>query len=436
MIKRYSLIEVALLVIFTIGLLTAHLIVKIRSRVVLSDLVSLPGSGLSVSVPAGPGWERMPAWQYDESESSMMLISQFGTPGSSSMAVRWRYFFSTPDGSERELLEQKAGEIGAAVQSFDTLGQECPMVYARLLLPSAAREEIYLGVMRLNSNRSVELLVRAYGLGGFHGENVLKSVTGSIQFHPLQELVDGHVLTEEFLRTQANRLSRRLLPDEAFLIKDVAGKNLGYYHMRDSLSNDNGHPGFRMQMRQFEYNALELKSELWFDPLEKSYRWKTDLSNPRAEGALVYEITPDESESLLVTCNAKEVKTFPAGQFFLPEPLLTELAHAFLESDYGGVIVDVLAVRGQLVPVHLTKLSPSEAKAKAEAVESVVRMDFLYHPDSYEELLFDRSQNLLGKFEQQPGQRPRIWDAISVEALQQIFQKDFQASNDEIVFNK
>ena len=100
-------------------------------------------------------------------------------------------------------------------------------------------------------------------------------------------------------------------------------------------------------------------------PLDKDYRWKTDLSNPRAEGALVYEITPDESGSLLVTCNANEVKSFPSGQFFLPEPLLAELAYAFLQSDYSGVIVDVLAVKGQLVPVHLTKLPPEKAKAKS-----------------------------------------------------------------------
>jgi hypothetical protein len=42
----------------------------------------------------------------------------------------------------------------------------------------------------------------------------------------------------------------------------------------------------------------------------------------------------------------------------------------------------------------------------------------------------------LGKFEQQPRSRPRIWDAVSVEALQQIFQEDFQASGDEVVYNR
>ena len=427
-VKRYSLIEVSLLVIFMASLLIAHLIAKHRSTVVMSSGISLPGSGLWVSMPEGPGWDRTNTWQYEDAESSMMLISQYGTPGGSGMAVRCRYLFSTPDGSEPELLTQKATRINAMIQDVYRIGQEYPMVYARIFLPSAPREEVYLGIMRLESNRSVELLVRSYGLAGFHGENVFKAVAGGIQYRPGQEVADGRILIEEFLRTQSGGLSPRLEPEEAFLIKDTAGKNLGYYHARHSMSND-PQQALTTQIRQFEYNAQGFKSQLRLNPLGKNYHWKTDFRDFRTQGDQVYEIAPDENGVLGVTHNAKEVKTFPAGQFFLPEPLLVQLAHVFLQSDRSGVIVDVLNAKGQLVPVHLTKIQPAKAKAKSETAESVVRMDFLYHPDSYEELLFGRSQNLLGKFEQQPRSRPRIWDAVSVEALQQIFQEDFQASD-------
>jgi hypothetical protein len=423
-VKRYSLTELALLAVFVVGLLTAHLIVKLRARVFLSDLVPLPGFGVSVSMPAGPGWDRMGAWQYEDSGNSMILVSKLVAPSRGGMVVRWRFIFSTPDGSEQELLERKAGEISTVIQSFDTIGQECPMVYARMLLPQSPREEVYLGVMRLGFNRSLELLVRSSGLGTDHGENVLKTLAESVQYRPGQELADGQVWMDEFLKIQTNRLSRRSLPDEAFLITDMDGENVGYYDARHSVSKK-GQRAFKTQIRQFEYNALELKSELWFDPLEKKYRWKTDLGDPRTEGVLAYEIAPDESGRLVVTRNAKEDKAFPAGQFFLPEPFLVELAGVFLQSQYSRVTIDVLAARGQLVPVRLTKIPPAKANAKAETAESVVRMDFLYHPGSYEELLFDDSQKILGKFEQQPGRRPRIWDAVSTEALEQIFQEDF-----------
>ncbi|MHC5086899.1 MAG: hypothetical protein ACYSN9_03690, partial [Planctomycetota bacterium] len=180
------------------------------------------------------------------------------------------------------------------------------------------------------------------------------------------------------------------------------------------------------QIWQFEYNFQKLRSELRLNPRDKNYHWKTDVRNFRTQGTQVYEISPDENGVL----------TFPAGEFFLPEPLLIQLAYVFLQSDRSGVIVDVLNAKGQLVPVYLTKIPPARAKAKSDLAQSVVRMDFLYHSDSYEELLFDGSQNILGKFEQQPGRRPRIWDAVSPEALQQIFQEDFQASGDQVVSNK
>lgn len=424
-IKRYSLVEVALLMIFMLGLLIAGLIVKLRARVILSDPIALPGFGLSVSIPSGPGWERTPAWQYEDAENSMTLIGQFRRPGRGQTEVRWRFVFSTPAGSERELLERQAQRIGAVIQSFGRMGQDCPLIYARMLIPSAAQDEVYMGMMRLDANRSLELLVSSSEIGGIHGESVLRSMVGSIQYRPGQEAADGRALMDEFLQTQANRLRRPPLPDEAFLIKDAVGKNRGYYYARRSFSGYNGRRPYRVSVRQFEYNVLEFESELWFDPIEKDYRWETDLSNPRMEGTVVYEIVPDESGTLLVTCNAKEIKTFSPDRFFLPEPLLTELAKVFLQSNHSSVIVDVLAARGQLVPVHLTKLPPEKAKAKSEAVESVVRINFLCHPDSYEELLFDRSQNLLGKFEQQPGRRPRLWDAVSTESLQQIFKEDF-----------
>ncbi|MHC5179733.1 MAG: hypothetical protein ACYSOS_04335, partial [Planctomycetota bacterium] len=142
-IKRYSLVEVALLAIFFIGLLTAHLIVKVRSQVILSEPIALPGSGLSVSVPDNAGWTHSAAWQYDDLENGMMLVSQFTGSAHSRRVVRWNFVFVSPDISEKELLEQKAEKIDAVIQNFGKTDRECPMVYARMLLSQSSRQEIY-----------------------------------------------------------------------------------------------------------------------------------------------------------------------------------------------------------------------------------------------------------------------------------------------------
>ncbi|MHC4952118.1 MAG: hypothetical protein ACYTEU_14235, partial [Planctomycetota bacterium] len=64
-VKRYSLVEIVLLAILVVGLLIANLIVKARARVLLSEPLTLFGSGLSASMPANSGWEYTPVWQYE-----------------------------------------------------------------------------------------------------------------------------------------------------------------------------------------------------------------------------------------------------------------------------------------------------------------------------------------------------------------------------------
>ncbi|MHC4525852.1 MAG: hypothetical protein ACYSU8_10020, partial [Planctomycetota bacterium] len=203
-VKRYSLIEVVLLAIFMIGLLIASLIVKGRTRVLLSEPLTLFGSGLSASMPANSGWEYTPVWQYEKSENCMILVGQFRSPTRGGIEVRWRYLLSTPKGTEQELLKQQARNAGARIQSLNTIGDENPMVYARMYLDStAAAEEFYLGIMRLDFNRSVELLVKSSGMNGYYKENVFKSLAGSVQYQTPQKLTDGHALIDEFLKVQS-----------------------------------------------------------------------------------------------------------------------------------------------------------------------------------------------------------------------------------------
>ena len=353
-IKRYSLVEVSLLAFFMFGLILASWIANIRSRVILSDLIPLPGSGLAVSVPANKGWEQTPEWQYEEANSSMTLISQFGDPERRGIEVRWRYNFSSPTGSEQELLEQKAKAVNAAIQDLDTAGQKYKMTYAKLLLPQSPGELVYIGILCLEPNRSLELLVKSYGSTGFYEEKILESVANSIQYTPLNEVANGHALMESFLLDDKNFLNQSSLPEEAFLIKNSLGKNQGYYHAR-FLAPDEKDGLFRAKIQQLEPSLLKLDSHLSFDPIGNSIQWNTKLSNPRIKGTLAYEIQMDGNTVFTVMRNGKRIKTFPANQFFLPEPLLMEFSYAFLKCDYESVIIDVLSATGQLIPVQLTR---------------------------------------------------------------------------------
>lgn len=432
-VKRYSLVEVVLLLVLVMGLLLADLIVKRRANVLLSEPIALPGSGVSVSMPANPGWEHTPVWQYEESESSMTLVGQFRSPGRGKIEVQWRYILSTPDGSEQEVLKQRARDTGAVISGLETVGQVHPMTFARMLSGTARDiEEFYLGIMRLDYSRSIELLVKSSGINNFYEETIFKSLAACIQYQTPKQLADGHALIDAFLKNQWPRREKAAFPNEAFLIKDaMTGAALGYYNTTHSLYAED-EQALRLQIGQFENKSFKLDSLLWFNPLEKKYRWKTDLVYAGIKGPQVYEIETDEKGGLLVTSDVKGTMTFSADQVFLPEPLLPELARWFLRSDNNEVIVDVLGFKGQCVPVSLKKISPERVKAKFKNTDAVVRIVYLHTGNSYEELFFDKSRNLVGKLEQQPGRRVRIWDAVLLEELERIFQMDVSTSNETV----
>ena len=56
-IRRYSAAEMVLLGIFVLGLLVASSLVRYRNKIRLSEPIRLPLAGLSVSLPAGGGWQ-------------------------------------------------------------------------------------------------------------------------------------------------------------------------------------------------------------------------------------------------------------------------------------------------------------------------------------------------------------------------------------------
>lgn len=436
-IKRYSLIEIALFAVLVMGMLIASLIVKQRAKVILSAPLPLPGSGLSVSMPANPGWDSTAAWQYEESESGMTLIAQYRNPGRGSFEVRWRYVLSTPQGSEQELLKQRAMDAGALISNFDTIGGSHPMTCATMFSGASGNAERFnLGIMRLDYNRSIELLVKSSGMNNFYEEIIFKSLAASIQYQVPKQLADGHALMDAFLQSRPQPQEKAAFPDEVFLIKDaLTGAAAGYYTATRSLYTDDEQALRQLQIRQFESKSFKLNSLLWFNPSKKDYRWKTDLIYPGRREPQVYEIQTDESGMLLVKRDIKDTKTFPSDPFFLPEPLLPELARWFLQSDSNEVIVDVVGFQGQLVSVNLEKISPEKVKAKFKNTDAAVRIVYLHARNSYEELYFDKSRNLLGKLEQQPRRGGHIWGAVPMEELQQIFQMDAQVSDEMIVCN-
>ena len=102
--------KIALLGLFIVALLTAHLVVGLRSALVLSEPIPLRGTDLSVSVPAGNGWQSNEQWVRER--NTFILGSSFSPgPGKATASVICRYRAAVNTASSQTQFEQKAREF-------------------------------------------------------------------------------------------------------------------------------------------------------------------------------------------------------------------------------------------------------------------------------------------------------------------------------------
>lgn len=422
-VKRYSLVELALLMIFTVGILIAHLIVKQRSRIELSEPLSLPGSGVCVSLPINNGWRKTPGWSYQEVGNNMLWMGQLRIPGRGEIEVQWKYYFNMGQIDESGYLKKWADRTGVNILRTGETNGTPSMTYGRMYSEESPQVECLVGVVCLDFDRAIELFVKSSGADLLYTEKVFKQVAESFVYKSPQALHDGLTLTESFLDHQLQALKSGGFSKEAFLIKDALNNNLGFYYMRPDFYHDEDQLLEKFQIRKYELRRYDSRGTLWYSPIEKEYRWETKLFMAKRTTPEQIKIVFDPDDGLSVSYNSRKDQEWPLEHMILPELFLHEYARSFLASQFISVVVDVVGSSGQLAPVLLTRISSDQAKITAtEDRVSVVHMNYLHSSDSFEELLFDQDGALIGKLEKLPRRKRLIWESASEEQIQDIFE--------------
>ena len=78
------------------------------------------------------------------------------------------------------------------------------------------------------------------------------------------------------------------------------------------------------------------------------------------------------------------------------------LARAMLDCPQSEAVIDIIAPAGQVVPTLISKKTAEQAAEPIDRTQYVVKVNFLHHPDNYEEYYFDDQQVLLGRLEMLP----------------------------------
>jgi hypothetical protein len=95
--KKFAGDKMALLALFVLALLTARLVVGLKSAVSLSEPIELPCEELSVSMPSGNGWHSEEQWEFRENTFAVRSLFTLRS-GKPSAQAHCRYPLPVPVG--------------------------------------------------------------------------------------------------------------------------------------------------------------------------------------------------------------------------------------------------------------------------------------------------------------------------------------------------
>ena len=175
--------KIALLGLFVVALLTARLIVASKSALRLSEPIRLSDAGLSVSMPAGNGWQNQKQWRRLDNDNGFMLSSSFA-PGSRkpTATVICQYLLAAEPTAPQMRFEQKAVEVGAVVVRADLMQTDTLVVDWAHVTGEEMPLTLFLGTARLPDNRQLDIEVYEITGNAELAERVFKRIVNSLKF--------------------------------------------------------------------------------------------------------------------------------------------------------------------------------------------------------------------------------------------------------------
>ncbi|MHC4227635.1 MAG: hypothetical protein ACYSW0_09430 [Planctomycetota bacterium] len=179
-VKKLAADKVALLGLFVAALLTARLVVALKSVLVLSEPVSLSRTGLSVSVPTGNGWQSQEQWRRQDDGFTLRSDFVLGS-GKPTARVVCRYLLAAEKTTPLMRFEQEFKVRGVVVRTdlihTDTLivdwehvtGEEMPIT-------------MYMGTAELPDNRQLDIEVYEITGDAELAEQAFRAVVESVSF--------------------------------------------------------------------------------------------------------------------------------------------------------------------------------------------------------------------------------------------------------------
>jgi len=183
-IRKLGVDKIALLGLFAVSLLIAHMIVVSRSAILLSEPIPLKLSGLSVSMPDGNGWKSNKQWESYENGFYLGSIFTLGT--NSTAKARCVYNLSAETFDPQILFTQKADEVKGEIKKIEQIKTDTLIInWTHIENPKNSRIVIF-GTARLPNNHRLDIEVQQIVNDPGMAEQVFKKIVDSLSYQENQ----------------------------------------------------------------------------------------------------------------------------------------------------------------------------------------------------------------------------------------------------------
>jgi len=436
-IKKYGVDKIAFLGLFVVALLLARLIITSRSAIVLSEPIELNYSGLSVSIPAGNGWQSEKQWKYYKNTFTLSSFFDSGSGNMTAMA-HCRYLLAAKTATADMLFREKTSAIGGAIANTGqilidipgldfskSLQNADPLIINWVHIKKPNRLfDTFFGVTQLPNGRQLDIEVYQTGGDIDLAERVFKRVTESIKLQDNRALEAGCEIIAAIKSKGLDSFFSSRFAEETksggnfFLMKDVGGRSVGFaidvliaapvlQQNRETELYDLDSDAQSIQASSFDYirGPYNREQATFFQGQNNldEFTWRSETSG--IEGKSGAEIIFDKTAVMTVRKFGQTVEhnSYNISSAAIPNIFDALTFSQMLDSDYEEVIVDIIGADGVILPLLVSRTEKDASAverffsegAAQEQVTYVLRLELLDGRGFFDQVYLDKQGRIL-----------------------------------------
>ena len=419
---KFGVDKIALFSLFVIGLLAARLIISSRSALLFTEPIELDYAGLSVSVPAGNGWQSERQWNY---QKNGFVLSSVFSPGSTIPIALVRCWFLLAEKKMRPdiRLEQKASAVDGEIvktgqiwvntsglrfaeESRDGTALAVDWASVKGPLFRENREEghpkkqkmpfdVFFGVAALPNDRQLDIEVHQIAGERDLAERIFRRIVESLAFKGNQLIEAGSEIVAEIKSTGVDSFLDRQSRQEFFLIKDARDRPIGF--TMDVFVDFGPETQLNIRAASFLYiRSRYTQEQVTFfqgsNNLEE-FIWRSEIV--AAAGKSGTEMVLDESGVMTVKKYGirLEEENYHLGPAAIPDILGGFIFSPMLLRGCKEIFVDIVGADGKILPVLIYRIEDKDIGADEKAAY-VFRVELLDGRGFSELVYFDDEKQI------------------------------------------